>query len=197
MIRWTESHDAYRLSINRVEDGVAHALIGVGLGLLGLSGTGCAMGAILAPFFIVRAVWLFSQHYWVELPLRGGPVRWWWRGMEGASKPVEVRRFDVEAAGPSVAAPYRRFQLVAVLPNGGPLRPLKGLTTADPRIVERVARQLNEVLGVSPEEEELSAAPEVIESWRDWRSTHPGASVLVLVLILILLAALLLPALVG
>lgn len=194
MIRWTESHDTYRLSINRVEDGVAHALIGLGLALLGLSGTGCAVGAILAPVFLGRAIWLLSQRYWIELPLRGGPVRWWWRGMAEASEPVEVRRFDVEAASPSVAEPYRRFRLIAVPPNGGPLRPLKGLTTADPRIVERVAKQLNEVLGVSPEEEQRSAAPEVIRAWLDWTTGRASVpSMLLLLLVILVVAALLLP----
>lgn len=194
MIRWIERTDAYRLSVNRIEDGVAHTLLGLGLGLLGLSTSSCSIGLVLVPLFLLRALVLLLQRGWIEVPLRGGPVRWQGGIMEAPSETVQVRRFDVSAAHPSLASSFPRFNLVAILQDGRILLPFKGLSAADPRVIDRVAKQLNEALGISPEEERLSAAPDLIETWRGSGRSARWTPVLVLLLLLIL-AALLLPAL--
>ncbi|MEK7865541.1 MAG: hypothetical protein AAB434_02590 [Planctomycetota bacterium] len=172
MIRWIERADAYRLSVNRMEDGLASAMLGLGLVLIGLSERSCSAWLIVAPVFLVRAMVLLSQRAWVDVPLRGGLLRWQGRWMDAPCEPVAVSRFDVEVA-PSRSPRFTRFVLVAILQDGRHIHPFGGTSAGDPRIIDRIEKQLNEALGISPEEERRSAAPEIIAAWRGsaWSAT--------------------------
>lgn len=156
MVRWIEGKDAYLLRVSKAEEValfVALALTFVGVGawgilhepglLLHICFGGPVVGGCLVLLFIAYMRWEYSA--WVEVPLKGGPIRWGTH-LEGDSAPLEVKAFEVEVVGEWGVFTRPHHHVVAVTARGDRVRVLGLWETVDQIRAQRIVSQLNEVL---------------------------------------------------
>ncbi len=153
MIVWNEEAERYLLTVNRWEEVLVWGLLAavgaapvVWIELFARRAnleerTCCAV--VFVPFCLVaaaRAIQCSRQRGWVEVPLRGGAVRWGYPGAVRQPAPVEVKMFAVLnlAGGDSTVE--------AILPNGAHVRALGRWRSGHTGRVLALVRQLNDLL---------------------------------------------------
>lgn len=158
MVRWTEREDSYLLRVSKAEEVFACLLVAALL--LGASAIvvvvqpslflcpGAPLGALgLFAAFVAWLRWEFRG--WVEVPLRGGPVRWGFPGQD-PSPPLDVARFEMEIVGEWGVFSRPHHHVVAVTTQGERVRILGFWETVDAVRVQSMVAQLNQVLAGPP-----------------------------------------------
>ncbi len=158
MIRWSEQHDAYRLDVSKREvvAGAILCAIGVAASLLvtqvprlgpmvhggGTDSLACSVS--LLGCVAVGVVWVVIPHLkrrgWVEVPIRGGPIRWWYPGLDAPIEAVGVQSFSLQAWAPGV------YSVSAILATGERCHLLGAWVDHSEERIIRVVEELNERL---------------------------------------------------
>lgn len=156
MVRWIEGKDAYLLRVSKAEE--VALFVAIALGLAGLGGWvlanepgillhpcfgGPVVGGGLVALFFAYLRWEYSA--WVEVPLKGGPVRWG-TYLQGSSEPFDVLRFEVDVVGEWGVFTRPHHHVVAVTARGDRVRVLGPWETVDELRARRIVAQLNDVL---------------------------------------------------
>lgn len=158
MVRWTEGEDSYLLRVSKAEEVFACLCIAallltaaVGVVVVQPSLFLCPAAPIafiaLVAAFIGYLRWEFRG--WVEVPLRGGPVRWGYPGQD-PSPPLDVARFEIEIVGEWGVFSRPHHHVVAVTTQGERVRVLGFWETVDAVRVQSIVSQLNQVLVARP-----------------------------------------------
>ncbi len=160
MVRWSEREDSYLLRVSKAEE------VFVWLCVSTLVIAAAALVAAVQPSLIlcigfpVAALSIFAAlmaylrwefRGWVEVPLRGGPVRWGYPG-EDPSPSLDVARFEMEIVGVWGVISRPHHHVVAVTTQGERVRVLGFWETVDAVRVQSIVAQLNQVLVPSPPE---------------------------------------------
>ena len=159
MIRWSEQHDTYRLDVSKREvvAGAILCAIGVVASLLvtqvprlgpmvhmpGKAGDfACSvslLGCVSVPVVCVVLIHL-KRRAWVEVPIRDGPIRWWYPGLDDPIEAVGVQSFSLQAWAPGV------YSVSAILATGERCHLLGAWVDHSEERVTKVVEELNERL---------------------------------------------------
>lgn len=154
MVRWTEREDSYLLRVSKAEEVfvclllAALLLAAVVLVVVVQPSLFFCIGDLLAILSLLAAFtaylrWEFRG--WVEVPLRGGPVKWGYPG-EASCPPLDVVRFEVEIVGEWGVFSRPHHHVVAITAQGERVRVLGFWETVDVVRAQSIAAQLNQVL---------------------------------------------------
>ncbi len=154
MVRWTEREDSYLLRVSKAEEVfvclcvsallmvAAVLVVVVQPSLFICVGAPVAALALFAAF-VAYLRWEFRG--WVEVPVRGGPVRWGLPGQD-PSPPLDVVRFEMEIVGEWGVFSRPHHHVVALTTQGERVRVLGFWETVDAVRVQSIVAQLNQVL---------------------------------------------------
>ncbi len=158
MILWKESANGYRMTLRKMEEACAAVAFAAFFGALAFvplwSNPASAQvrrsALYLGPCALVSLVLagrIARRSWWIDIPL-GGKVACWGEGDQAPSETVPVLRFDVEQVRSRTGS--LSYHLVAVLADGGLVRPLGTWHCSSPQPLARPVRQLNDLLGIDP-----------------------------------------------
>ncbi|MEK7866909.1 MAG: hypothetical protein AAB434_09530 [Planctomycetota bacterium] len=153
MIVWNEESDRYLLTVNRWEEVAFWSLVAVlsAVPLILLEATSrrrdvesltcCAI--VFVPLGLVavrKAVGLVRERGWIEVPLRGGAVRWGYPGAPRMDQPVRVKMFAV------LDLPLGDATVAVILLNEAHVRALGKWRSRHTGRVRAAVRQLNDLM---------------------------------------------------
>lgn len=154
MVRWTEREESYLLRVSKAEEVFACILIAAFFAASAVLAVAIQPSLFLCvgvPFGVLALLASFLAYLrwefrgWVEVPLRGGPVRWGYPG-EDPSPPIHVDRFEMEVVGEWGVFSRPHHHVVAVTPQGERVRVLGFWETVDPVRAMAIVAQLNQLI---------------------------------------------------